>query len=422
MYPNGRAFVAKARQWHSDAVVSIAKGTRVSAGFESAMLALEDTALMGPRTFTAALKSVFDEIGEQAMMGAWEGKSTTCEKAYVALCTQGIKKYLHPILFASKAANESDRIAVYSWLVEDVLGVGCSDKAVVRILRTSRDILDIFAIPVKIEDGQVIETNRKIVASLAVDGDKGFRAHFGDQYALRISQLRTSSGQLFQGIMERAKDLMKKDGVVKFSFLQESTSTFSEWLFGGCPMRDEVQMETIDAAIAWVNNVNSMTQAVEFAKDGGDDILEAEVYFFENVRQLVVPLAKLVKKIRESDTRGARRITQDWSTLARELRTAHSRFSLYLCTLADTKLALFRDSPGRMYVSMGNIDASEWWAKLLSNSSGLLLELGQIWTTDLADVTQKLQSWCPDWEPKQDVLLDKASTSLVLEMCKNPNY
>ena len=60
LYPNGRAFVAKAKQWRDEAVSSLDREVRVSQNFETSMLALEDP-LCAPglvQAFVESLKGV----------------------------------------------------------------------------------------------------------------------------------------------------------------------------------------------------------------------------------------------------------------------------------------------------------------------------------------------------------------------------
>ena len=427
MYPNGRAFVAKAKQWRDEAVSSLDREVRVSQNFETSMLALEDP-LCAPglvQAFVESLKGVFHELGEQAMTGTWGCKYQDCERSYRRKCTQAIKGYLDPILFEGKPAQEREplRVATRLWLEDDVIGVGCSDKEVANIFRIARDVLDVFAIPEQIDDKDVVDMNRKVMTSLAVDGNSHFRQHFGDRYALRISQLRTSAAGLrFQSIMERAKAVLKSQGEKTFGFMTAGISTFREWLFSGCVLSEAVSMETIDGVLAWNIQQADMEAAVNFAKEAGDQVLKSEVYFLENVRLLVHPFAEVAKKLRSvGDDRDSRSVNQDWSKLARSLRVARSRFSIFVHALADMKLALYQETPGRLFVSMV-IDASEWSTKLLATTGGILAELGQMWTKDILDVTTTLNKWCPDWVPHKDELMEKKHTALVLELCKNPHY
>eukprot|EP00975_Prorocentrum_lima_P017718 3739165-Prorocentrum_lima.AAC.1 len=87
--------------------------------------------------------------------------------------------------------------------------------------------MDMVVTSHSVDEDKAVEVAKKIMISLAVERDNGFRDLFDDEYSLHIARLRHSSGELFRSITERAKILLKKEGHETFAALQDG---FSQWI------------------------------------------------------------------------------------------------------------------------------------------------------------------------------------------------
>ena len=88
----------------------------------------------------------------------------------------------------------------------------------------------------------------------------------------------------------------------------------------------------------------------------------------------------------------------------------------------DKMLAFFKDAGSRVHIAFPGLDAKAWYDMLTGTIGTVVQEFGQCWKQDLEDVSAMLAGWCSLWQEEADDLMLESSVSLVLELCKNPNY